>query len=229
MYNGKRTLTGKLFLLYLLTVFGKLSQAQSLETGTFNSNSLQYALNKKWSLFAESELRSLSFFHRFYYYEIKLGATYQYTPSLSFSLGNGIYNTYHGGVDYDGLKTSLEYRVWQQALFKHNIDVAAFEHRLRIEEVVQDDFRMNFRYRLSGKLGLNNKEIKKNTLFVSVFDEVFFRTQQPLFSRNRFQAGLGYVFSPSVTGQLGYMRQHDYAASRDFGKNYLYYTFQLKF
>lgn len=228
MYKAKRAFVGKLLLLCLLIVFGKISHAQSVETGTFNSSSLQYSVNKKWSLFAESELRSLSFFHRFYYYEVKVGATYQYTPSLSFSLGNGIYHTYNGGADFDGLKTNLEYRVWQQALFKHKIDVASLEHRLRIEEVVQRDFRINFRYRLSGKLGLNNSEIKKNTLFASVFDEVFFRTQQPLFSRNRFQAGLGYVFSPSVTGQLGYMRQHDYSASKDFGKNYVYYAFQFK-
>lgn len=217
-----------MLLLLILLFSGRLSLAQS-STGTFNSNSFQFNLDKKWSSFVETELRSVSFFRKFYYYELKAGVTYQHSPALSFSLGNGIYNTFNGGADYDNVKTNFDYRIWEQAQLKHSINVVSVEHRLRIEQVVNKNLRPNFRYRLQARAGLNKKEISKGTVFAAVYDEVFFKTIDPVFSRNRFQAGVGYVFSPAFSAQLGYIRQVDYSKDLSFGKNYFYYSASFKF
>ncbi len=228
MCKPPKNLSRNILLLLILLFSGRLSLAQS-STGTFNSNSFQFNLNKKWSSFVETELRSVSFFRKFYYYELKAGVTYQHSPALSFSLGNGIYNTFNGGADYDNVKTNFDYRIWEQAQLKHAINVVSVEHRLRIEQVVNKNFRPNFRYRLQARAGLNKKEISKGTVFAAVYDEVFFKTIDPVFSRNRFQAGVGYVFSPAFSAQLGYIRQVDYSKDLSFGKNYFYYSASFKF
>lgn len=217
-----------MLLLLILLFSGRLSLAQS-STGTFNSNSFQFNLNKKWSSFVETELRSVSFFRKFYYYELKAGVTYQHSPALSFSLGSGIYNTFNSGAHYDNVKTNFDYRIWEQAQLKHAISVVSVEHRLRIEQVVNKNFRPNFRYRLQARAGLNKKEISKGTVFAAVYDEVFFKTIDPGFSRNRFQAGVGYVFSPAFSAQLGYIRQVDYSKELSLGKSYFYYAASFKF
>lgn len=198
-------------------------------TGTFNSNSFRFSINKKWSWFVETEFRSLSFFQRFHYTELKAGVTYKYSPAISLSLGNGIYNTFNGGPYFDNVKTNFDYRLWQQGTYKHSLGLVSLEHRIRIEEVMEKPFRVNARYRLQAKAGLNKKELDKGTLFASVFDEVFFKTKDPFFYRNRFQAGLGYIFSPTISAQLGYIRQNDFLFDLSIGKNYLYYGLSFKF
>ena len=47
----------------------------------------------------------------------------------------------------------------------------------------------------------------KNTLFLSVYDEIFLHLNENPWDRNRLYGALGFQFSPSVNLQIGYLQQ----------------------
>jgi len=76
---GKAAFTKKLIgVALLLFSFLNNIQAQSFQNqlGSWNILNIKVTVNNKCSMFLESQLRSLSFYNQFHYYEIKGGATY---------------------------------------------------------------------------------------------------------------------------------------------------------
>jgi hypothetical protein len=105
----------------------------------------------------------------------------------------------------------------------NKISRVMIEHRYRIEQRwLNGDYANRFRYRLSSTIPLNHPSIIKNTLFISVFDEVFFTNKAPYFLRNRVFAGSGYKVSKLLTIQVGFIRQFDYnTVDNGSGKNFI--------
>ncbi len=203
--------------------------AQEKGSGSWSMMNVKARLNNKWSVYTELQLRSLSIYQRFYYYEIKGGMTYSFLPGYSFTLGTGFYNTFNEGPDYENYSRQEEVRLWQQFIMQQKLSVLEIEHRYRTEQRFKEVYENRFRYRLNVSVPVNKKEIVPNAVYVSVYNELFFTDKVPHFSRNRFHSGLGYVFNDHISLQSGWLRQVDFNKSQIRKKNYLLVSVSYEF
>jgi hypothetical protein len=78
----------KKFLIFLTALFVcNASQAQQKEFGSWNIINAKIDLADKWSAYTEFQLRSLSMYDRFYYYEIKGAVSYSFLRGYSVTPG----------------------------------------------------------------------------------------------------------------------------------------------
>ena len=223
--NGYLKFSLSVIYFFLLTIssFGQ-KDVGSWTTLTFKQNS-----KTKWSGYGELQIRSLSLYSRFYYYEIKAGLTYSFNKNAAVTLGSGYYNTFNEGEKYDNYKKKEEFRIWQQLILKQQLSIIDFEHRFRLEQQFADKYSNRIRYRLNASIPINNKELVPKTFYVSVNDEVFFTDKIPHFSRNRVYVGTGYVFNKNFTLQAGLLRQVDFSVGSERKKNYLFSSLSYSF
>ena len=191
-----------------------LSFAQNDKLGSWNMINLKVNLNKKWSLFAESQLRSQLFYNDFFYYEIKGGIGYALDKNFSLLAGTGRYATYSNGGDFKKPFVNEEFRIWQQLTLNQYQDRVKFEHRYRVEQrwLSNGGYRNRFRYRFNAILPLNNKKLDPKTFYLTAYDEIFLTNIAPYFERNRVFGGLGYKFNDKFVIQPGYIYQFDFRA-----------------
>lgn len=212
--------------LTMMTVTAHAQQTQTADLGGWYVGQFIYKPNNKMFLWFETQTRSQKLTDLFYYHEFKGGIAAIFAKKHSFLIGTGDYKTY----SYDGnFKTPMqakEFRLWEQITLNHNIDRVKIEQRYRIEQRwVNGDFRSRFRYRVNPIIPLNKPSIQNNTLYLSLFEEVFFGNHAPYFERNRFFAGAGFQFNKWFAAQTGWIRQFDYNKTNDgSGKNFLQTT-----
>ncbi len=206
---------------FLLFLFTSISYSQN-EIGSWNIVNFNFKLNSKWNTFFEAQLRSLSFYDQFHYYEYKGGATYLIKKNFSVTTGIGSYNTYSEGGNFELPAKNLETRTWLQINMKNPLEFVTFEHRYRAEQrFTSNGYRNRFRYRLGALVPINNKTIMPKTFYLTAWNEIFFTDNEPFFERNRFFMGCGYEFSKELTVQTGYIYQFDYRINDETGKNFL--------
>lgn len=184
--------------------------------------------NDKWSGYVEFQLRSLSLYDRFYYYELKGGATYSFNKDFSFTLGTGLYSTFNEGPEFDGYTKQTEVRVWEQFIMKQKLSIIEIEHRYRIEQRFTEKYANRFRYRLNASVPLNNIKMEPQTVYAAVYNELFFTDKLPHFSRNRFHAGAGYIFNEKLSLQAGWLRQVDFLKNKERRKSFLFTSLSYK-
>jgi hypothetical protein len=90
-------------------------------------------------------------------------------------------------------------------------------NRFRYEQrfVENQNFRTRYRYNLFLNVGLTSKEMKKKTLYLALYNEIFVNGQRTIgenksveiFDRNRFYAAFGYYLKDNLKVQLGIMNQ----------------------
>ena len=202
--------------------------AQQKKTGTWTILNVKHPLKNKFSIFTDIELRSLSLYERFYYYEAKVGLSYSIKPTFSVALGTGIYNTFNEGAKFDNYSRQKEARLWEQFELQQHLSIIKIEHRLRIEQRFKQHYENLFRYRLNVSVPINKKKIEANTLFAAVYDEVFLRDKAPRLTTNRFEAGLGYNFNKHISIQSGWLRQQGFNDHFNRRKSYLMMSLALK-
>ncbi|MBX2845417.1 MAG: DUF2490 domain-containing protein [Saprospiraceae bacterium] len=123
------------------------------------------------------------------------------------------------GTFGDDDTTSGESRIYQEALLPHKLsDRFRLTHRFRYEQrfVEDQDFRTRYRYALFLTIPFNQEAtLNKGDWYLAAYDELFINGQRDiadnrtveLFDRNRLYSALGYVLSPSVKLQAGFMEQ----------------------
>ncbi len=222
-----------LSLLLSLSLFLSLSlTAQPRPLGSWNIINAKLKLNSKWSVWTEGQLRSTAFFDNFFYYEAKLGATYNLNKAIALTGGFGHYETYTTGGNFQQPLVTSENRTWLQLAMEQQLGRINFDHRYRVEQRhLSTGYKNRYRYRLNVVIPINHAEMKPTTLYTYFGDEIFFTDKAPFYERNRFYAGLGYKLSPLLALQSGYMRQFDYkltsTTSRDFLQVMLLFSFHL--
>lgn len=213
--------------LILATLFSFQSPGQ---TGSWNILNGKLEINQRWNIFAEAQLRSLRYYDDFHYYELKAGATYQFSKSFSLSGGFGIYDTYSPGGNFKSPMVNDEIRSWLQLSMTQYEKRLKFDHRYRAEQRwTSNGFRNRFRYRLNAVLPLRKKKVEPRTFYLNASNELFFTNRAPYFERNRVFVGGGYEFSESFTFQLGYLNQFDYRINDETGKNFIQLSFLFDF
>ncbi len=120
-----------------------------------------------------------------------------------------------------------EHRIWQQLVLQQNTGRLYFHHRYRLEQRFlesisadtngnpQEDgynFRNRARYRLFLTVPLSRSELKDNTLFIGVYDEVFLGfgkgIGKNILDQNRLYFALGWRFNKDYNIQLGYLNHY---------------------
>ena len=118
----------------------------------------------------------------------------------------------------DATATTGEHRIYQEALLPHKVgNYLHLNHRFRYEQriVKTPDLRTRFRYALFLNIPLNGKGLKKNSIYLALYDEIFINGQRDIggeatvefFDRNRAYAALGYGLTDKLRMQFGYMQQ----------------------
>jgi hypothetical protein len=196
--------------------------AQSFDLGSWNILNFKYNLDKKWSFFGETQLRSLKFYNNYHYYEFKGGVNYKVHKNVNLTLGTGSYQTYKEGGDFVLPKNNDEFRIWPQMILFQSIGKLKIEQRYRAEfRFTSNGYRNRFRYRfgLSYPFGKERNEYKP--FQISVSDEIFFTNKDPYFERNRLLFALNYRFSKKTSLQIGYLHQFDYKINDETGRDFL--------
>lgn len=207
-----------LFILMCCTYFF----AQKNELGSWNILNLKYKINERWSLFGESQLRSLKFYDNFHYYEYKGGVNYKIEKNYLLTLGAGSYQTYKEGGNFVLPKNNNEFRVWPQVSLFQSIGKLNIEQRYRAElRFTSNGYRNRFRYRLglSYLFGKEKNDFKPFQLSVS--NELFFTNNEPYFERNRLLCAFNYKPSKRNTLQVGYIHQFDYKINDETGRDFI--------
>lgn len=172
----------------------------------------QTRLHKKWSLHSEVQFRSYEINPNTEQLLIRGGVNFHYNPSVVFTAGYGWITNYVNDEKVFKDQIVDENRIWEQIILKSNTGRFYFEHRYRFEQrwistVTNTNYRNRIRYLLRLTIPLNNKEVKKNTLFVGLYNEVFINLTNSPFDRNRLYGALGYQVNSSTNIQVGYLLQ----------------------
>lgn len=217
-------------LLITFAIFAKSQTNNSEHISGFTVVSLNYKHDQKWSAYLELQQRSIEDFSLPDYYEIKGGIGYNINKNNQSFVGLGRYATYK-----ESRIVNEEFRIWLQHTYSFSVDKLKIDNRLRLEKrffhnAVTDLDTNDERYRLRTTLTmpLNNEKMAPKTIFANAFNEVFIGPNGDLFKRNRIFGGLGYVFSPLVSVNLGYMWQRElYPSPRSLHFLYLGFNFTL--
>jgi Protein of unknown function (DUF2490) len=184
------------------------------------------SVEHRWGGYMELQTRTNEMlFKQFYYTEVKGGISYNFSNNFSALVGTGRYTTYNY-KDVEAGPTIKEDRLWEQFTLLEYFDRIKIENRVRIEQRwLNGDYRNRFRYRLNLIVPFNHPKIQANTVFASVFDEVFFNNKEPNFERNRISATLGYQFTKAISLQAGWMSQYNNLPTSTNDKNNMMIVF----
>ncbi len=202
--------------------FSNYAYAQTSGLGSWNIVNIKYPLTNGWSLFGETQLRSLEFYNQFHFYEYKGGVSFAPRKDVSFALGAGSYQTYREGGNFVKPKNNNEFRIWPQLVFTQSIGILRIEQRYRSElRFTSNGYRNRFRYRigLSYPLPLGNPNHLPWTILAS--NEIFFTNREPYFERNRAILAVQYRINNYTSFQLGYLQQFDYKINDETGSDFL--------
>lgn len=205
-----KTLISILF--FVFSVFQLDAQLNTTDIGSWGMLFNQTRIHKKWSLHSEVQFRSYEIKPNTEQLLIRGGVNYHYNPSLMFTAGYGWISNYVNDENIFKDQVVDESRIWQQIILKSNTGRVYFEHRYRFEQrwistSANTNYRNRLRYLLRLTIPLNSNEVKKNTVFVGLYNEVFINLTNSPFDRNRLYGALGYQVNSSTNIQLGYLLQ----------------------
>lgn len=212
-------------LIFTVSCFGQYSGL-----GTWNIYNIKYNYSEKWSFFAEAQLRSLSFYSEFHYYEYKGGITYKPNKNIGFSLAMGDYDTYDEGGNFVTPKRNDEFRIWPQIVLNQKIGKFKIEQRYRMEmRFTSNGYRNRFRYRIGITYPFGKERNGVTPFFITGNNELFFTDNEPFFERNRTALNLGYKISKQFSIQAGYLYQFDYRINDETGRDFFQIGIYMEF
>jgi len=195
------------FLLVLLLAANV--NAQKTDTGNWFLYFGNQKINNRWNWHNEVQYRNYNFAGDLEQLLLRTGIGYNLSENNNNLLLGYAYihsEPYVVGTD-DKLETD-EHRIFQQFITKQQFGRINIQHRYRVEErFVKDDFKLRLRYFLSLNIPINKKEMEKNAIYASAYNEIFLNTEQNQFDRNRLYGGIGYCFNKSIKVEAGIMSQ----------------------
>ena len=215
MSCNKRNLlkTRSVFYLFLFLMnVPAFSQSPSGTTGSWLMCFNQTRLHDKWSIHAEAQYRSFETTPNIEQLLLRGGINYHINNAAYASIGYAYVTNYAFDKEQLSGVQVFENRIWQQFLMRNTLGRGLFEHRYRLEQrTIQSNNNSRYldriRYLFRVTVPLNKKEIKKNTLFLSFYDEIFINLTSSPYDRNRLYGAIGYQFLPNANIQIGYLAQ----------------------
>lgn len=183
---------------------------------------MKYNINNDWSVFAESQLRSLQFNNEFNYYEFKGGVNYKFKKKFKVTIGAGSYQTYRDGGNFLTPKNNDEFIVWPQFVLFHEIGKFKVEQRYRSElRFTTNGYRNRYRYRIGVSYPFGKVVDGYKPFQLSTSNEMFFTDSEQFFERNRVIIALSIKTSTKSTFQIGYLHQFDNKINDAIGRDFL--------
>jgi hypothetical protein len=225
-----------LLLLICISLSPKLvSQVDEAETGAW----YMYFYNttfkdSQWGIQGDFQYRDWAGLGDMEQLLLRSGLTFKpKEANVLFTLG---YAHVTSGVPGDIDDTSGESRIYQEALIPQKLGSRYFiTHRFRYEQrfVEDQDFRTRYRYMLFFNVPFNKTSLEKDAIYLALYNELFINGQTDigdgrtteLFDRNRTYMGLGYVLTPKIRVQLGWMNQK----TANWGKGQLQFSMHHNF
>lgn len=199
-------------LLSLLSVFFISSNvnAQNSEVGNWFLYFGNQKINNRLNWHNEVQYRNYNFAGDLEQLLLRTGIGYNLSENnYNVLLGYAYIHSepYIAGTD-DKLKTD-EHRIFQQFITKQQFGRVNVQHRYRFEQrFIEDDYKMRLRYFLSLNVPINKKEMEKNAIYASAYNEIFINTEGPTyFDRDRIYGGIGFCFNKSLKMEVGVMSQ----------------------
>ncbi len=209
-------MTKHLLLLFLLFISIKLF-GQDSSLGNWLIYFGDKKINKQWNWHHEAQYRNYNAIGDLEQLLLRTGLGYNLEDNNNNLLLGYAYihsRNYIPNSEYK-FRTN-EHRLYQQFITRQNFDRVFLQHRYRIEQrFFEQDFSLRFRYFLSINIPLNQKSMLDNTLYFSMYNEIFLNAEGDVFDRNRLYGGLGFRFNSHVKLELGYMNQFLPNRSRD--------------
>jgi hypothetical protein len=179
-----------------------------------------HKLTNKISLHTEYQWRRADWITTWQQSLLRLGVDYKLGDEAVVTLGYGHIVTWPYGEQPVAVKFT-EHRLWQTLTLTQRQGRFYLNHRFRPEQRWLEGnvfgkegwvYRNRIRYRFLVNYPLTKKEMGPNTLFASIYDEIFIQFgpnfDRNYFDQNRLFGGLGYQFSAKGNVQLGYMQQY---------------------
>jgi hypothetical protein len=105
-------------------------------------------------------------------------------------------------------KSSQENRIFEQYLYKFNINKAVFLNRWRLEQrYLAAGQQLRLRSLLSVNYPIGKDKMDPKTWYFCSSNELFLKNTGELFDRNRFAIGLGYVQHKNLKVEISIMNQ----------------------
>ena len=195
------------FLLVLfLTANGN---AQNTDVGNWFLYFGNQKINNRWNFHNEVQYRSYDFAGDLEQLLLRTGIGYNLTENNNNILLGYAYvhsEPYIAGTDEKS--NTNEHRIFQQFITKEKFGRVNIQHRYRFEQrFIENDFKMRARYFLSLNVPINKKEMEKNAVYASAYNEIFINTEANYFDRDRIYGGLGYCFNKNFKVEAGVMTQ----------------------
>ncbi len=172
----------------------------------------QTKLHSNWSLHNEIQYRSYSVNPNTEQLLLRVGVNFHPINKVMFTAGYGWITNYKNDEGIIKNQVVDEHRLWQQLSLKDSYGRFFIEHRYRIEERwitnnTNSEYKNRVRYLLRLSIPINNKQISKNTIFFTAYDELFVNLANQPFDRNRLFGALGFQFNDLTNLQIGYLAQ----------------------
>ena len=211
------------FLAFAFIIFSNNFVLYSQYIGTWNVLQLKHKFRTDWTINGEAQLRSLSFYNQFHYYEFKASIQKQIKKDFNVSLGMGNYNTYSPGGNFHSPQVANEIRITIQATLNQNVGKLEIENRYKVEI---RKFPTDVRYRIRYRLGLTYPIRKDGKIKINLANELFnsFSKQalanQSIFEKNRMAVLLQLKPKENLQISFGYLKQYDTRNFDETGKHF---------
>ncbi len=163
---------------------------------------------EKWSLHTEIQYRTYEFGQNFNQLLLRTGVNYHFTDNASVTFGYGYIATDPTFIEPEQTEDTFEHRIFEQLAYKKQLGKFTLSHRYRLEQRFLNAPKRpsktehRARYLLRVTYPINQK------WFITAYDEIFINLQKPLFGQNRLYGALGRNISPSISVQIGYLKNH---------------------
>lgn len=225
--NNKLKIFLSFFLLILsISLFGQNNRINTSNTIGWYNYFGTFKLNKKFSIHTEYQWRRTKLVSDWQQSLLRTGINYQLNAGVLFRVGYGWIETYpYGEIPINGLgRKFAEHRIFEMVQLSHNEGIVGLSHRFMLEQrfvgrysspsvTKEDEFPLmhRMRYMFRAQVPLKGKEIKDNTPYAAIYDEVFIgfgkNVNANVFDQNRIGVLLGYRFNKTVRLEAGYLNQ----------------------
>ena len=206
------------FLLFSFYCFSLIAQAQDSNLGNWLIYFGNKQINPKWNWHHEVQYRNYDAIGDLEQLLLRTGIGMNLTENNNnLLIGYGYILSENYLDDSDEKESIHEHRIYQQFITRQSFSRVSLQHRYRFEQrFIESDFRLRFRYFLSGNVALSKPQIEDKTFYLSIYNEIFLNTEEGnVFDRNRLYGGLGYRLNKTFRFELGYMNQFLSNGNRD--------------
>ena len=224
--NRYRKLYTQIIIVGLSTCFAHFNAFSQVQHSGWLASFNTFRLDKKLSMHLDMQVRSTD--------ELQQVQTILFRPGLNYHFNKKLSAT--AGYAYIGNRRAVdnvaellpEHRIWQQAIFTHQIQSISTAHRVRFEErfisvpklmnntLEIDGYRQayRFRYFMRSIISFTKGPGFNKGAFFALQDEIFLNTGNKqavngkTFDQNRLYLALGYRLPKKIDLEAGYMNQY---------------------